>query len=347
MTPFLEYKRVERLVAGRIADRVRSLANEVRRFVSRGILLGRERLTILLVPHADKRVVKLNLSLFTLAFAGLLLVGIVALALVMRVDTGVLGRDLAANAADLSASQAQLQRIHGRLATLAEVSQVLERAMARAMSFSDPATARASARGADPASDPPRPSGALSLLASRDIEELKTMTAMMGGSVHSIARALEADESLQRILADLPTQWPVKGRHGTVTSAFGPTFDPETGHTYLNTGVDIADWMGAPVVAAANGVVVMTAYEPLGYGNFVFIRHRFGFYTRYAHLMRIFVHAGQHVKQGQTIGLLGASGLSEGPHLHFEIWLGDQVINPMSFLELGGRGAAPATKGRN
>lgn len=86
--------------------------------------------------------------------------------------------------------------------------------------------------------------------------------------------------------------------------------------------------------------MVTTAYQPLGYGNYVFIRHNFGFYTRYAHLMRIFVHEGEHVKQGQEIGLLGTTGLSTGPHVHFEIWLGSQVIDPLRFLDISGHHVA-------
>jgi murein DD-endopeptidase MepM/ murein hydrolase activator NlpD len=204
--------------------------------------------------------------------------------------------------------------------------------------------------GADPAADPPsndpRRAGALSQTALADVTELRNITTMMGSSVQSLTRVLNSYRSVRRVLRDLPTEWPVKGGGGTVTTLYGPTIDPVTQRMYLSTGVDIAYWAGAPIVASANGVVVMTAYEPLGYGNFVFIRHHFGFYTRYAHLMQIYVHEGEHVKQGQVIGLLGSSGLSAGPYLHFEVWLGNQVVDPMSFLDMRGHPVA-ASASRN
>lgn len=336
MTPFLRYRRIEELVVRRIAGGLRGAANEARRLSFRLLLLARQRVTILFVPHVGKKIIGVNLSNFSLVFGGFLLVAVVAAILVAHADARSLRRNLSADASNLSAGRRELQQVNSSVSTLVAVSHVLGHAVHRMMSAYGFTHDHGTARAADPSRNPLRMPETAPPSAPTDLTELRNVAAMMGSSAQSILRFLGSYESLRRVLKELPTEWPVKGGRGTITTLYGPAIDPVTHRMYLSTGVDIAYWEGAPIVASANGVVVMTAYEPLGYGNFVFIRHHFGFYTRYAHLMQIYVHEGEHVKQGQIIGALGSSGLSAGPYLHFEVWLGSQVVDPMSFLNMRG-----------
>ncbi len=119
-------------------------------------------------------------------------------------------------------------------------------------------------------------------------------------------------------------QWPAKG---VFTSGFGPRWGR------MHKGIDIAAPTGTPIHAAADGVVVSAGWNRGGYGKLVDIRHPDGTLTRYAHNSKIIVSKGQRVEQGQKISLMGSTGFSTGPHLHFEIRKGGtKAVNPIAFL---------------
>jgi murein DD-endopeptidase MepM/ murein hydrolase activator NlpD len=121
-----------------------------------------------------------------------------------------------------------------------------------------------------------------------------------------------------------PFAWPVQGK---VISAFGSSKDGTK-----NDGINIAAPSGAPVVAAADGVVAYAGNELRGFGNMVLIRHDGGYVTAYAHNASLLVKKGDKVKRGQTIARVGATGAVFGPQLHFEIRKGTQPVDPMTFL---------------
>lgn len=118
---------------------------------------------------------------------------------------------------------------------------------------------------------------------------------------------------------------------GFISSPFGPRVDPFTGRMGFHTGVDIAGSAGEDVHAVAAGVVTW-AGPMSGYGNLVQINHGDGYATRYAHNERVLVTVGQTVKRGDVISLLGTTGESTGPHVHFEVLHNGRQINPMPFL---------------
>lgn len=120
---------------------------------------------------------------------------------------------------------------------------------------------------------------------------------------------------------------PVNGR---ISSSFGMRRHPILGYVRMHKGIDIAAHYGSPVYAATDGVVQF-AGRSSGYGNFVKLAHGDGFGTGYGHLSRILVRPGQHVRRGQQIAASGNSGLSTGPHLHYETYRNGVAVNPMSF----------------
>ncbi|MFW6139174.1 MAG: peptidoglycan DD-metalloendopeptidase family protein [Spirochaetota bacterium] len=116
---------------------------------------------------------------------------------------------------------------------------------------------------------------------------------------------------------------------GRLTSKFGYRRDPITGKRAYHTGVDIAARVGTKVYASRAGQVIYTG-DRYGYGKCVVMEHRFGYTTVYAHLSQIFVRRGQRVEKGKVIGRIGDTGRSTGPHLHFEIWLKNRLIDPLT-----------------
>jgi murein DD-endopeptidase MepM/ murein hydrolase activator NlpD len=158
-----------------------------------------------------------------------------------------------------------------------------------------------------------------------DVEVSRAMARREGaGLVGFVERALEA-------YGHKPQQ-PVAG---TVSSAFGPRPDPLGGGERFHKGVDIAAPAGSPVRAMALGKVVFSGWAE-GYGNLVTLNHGDGVTTRYAHNGANLVSTGERVRAGQEIALVGTSGRSTGPHLHFEVLREGQPIDPQPFL-LGGR----------
>jgi murein DD-endopeptidase MepM/ murein hydrolase activator NlpD len=121
---------------------------------------------------------------------------------------------------------------------------------------------------------------------------------------------------------------------GHVGSGYGPRVG-HNGLTHQHPGVDLTARMGDPIAAAAPGTV--THAGPAGtYGNLVIVKHENGYQTRYAHMSSVGVQVGQQVSSGQALGQVGSTGLSDGPHLHFEVRKGDQAIDPTAFLPLKG-----------
>lgn len=124
---------------------------------------------------------------------------------------------------------------------------------------------------------------------------------------------------------------PVRSSTVRLTSGFGYRFHPLLNRKKMHTGVDWAAPTGTPILAAGNGVIEQAGRRGQ-YGNYVRIRHANGYQTAYGHMSRIApgVHDGVKVRQGQVIGYVGSTGLSSGPHLHFEVLVNSQFVNPMS-----------------
>lgn len=139
---------------------------------------------------------------------------------------------------------------------------------------------------------------------------------------------------LERRVKDrlLPTTLPVKD--AVLGSAFGYRADPIAGLRSMHEGLDFAAESGTPIVVAADGVVLSASYHP-DYGNVVDVDHGDGLTSRYAHMSRIDVKSGSLVKRGETVGLVGSTGRSTGPHLHFEVRMLGIAQNPAHFLKQG------------
>ena len=123
--------------------------------------------------------------------------------------------------------------------------------------------------------------------------------------------------------------------HGRMTSPFGERFHPILGYERFHAGVDLGATYGAPIVAAADGRVVSAGWRG-GYGQAVAIAHAQGLQTLYGHMSRIAAFAGETVQRGQVIGYVGSTGLSTGPHVHFEVTKNGRPVNPLSIKAIGG-----------
>ena len=154
---------------------------------------------------------------------------------------------------------------------------------------------------------------------------LATLTAKMS----RLEEDMSAYEEVLRKRGYVPTIWPVEG---TLEGGFGGRRNPFGGPGYeFHSGQDIEAPMGAPVIAGASGKIAFVGWQN-GYGQLVVVDHGGGLSTRYGHLSHIDVDMGQQVSRGQLVGKVGSTGRSTGPHLHYEVRINDQAVNPLQYL---------------
>jgi murein DD-endopeptidase MepM/ murein hydrolase activator NlpD len=153
--------------------------------------------------------------------------------------------------------------------------------------------------------------------------------AALEGKMSQLERNMHAYESVLRERGYTPSVWPVVGK---LESGFGGRRNPFGGNSYeFHSGQDIDAAMGDPVVAGASGKVTFVGCQN-GYGQLVVIDHGGGLTTRYGHLSHIDVTQGQTVERSQFIGRVGSTGRATGPHLHYEIRINDEPVNPLQYL---------------
>ncbi|MEN8256552.1 MAG: M23 family metallopeptidase [Thermodesulfobacteriota bacterium] len=137
------------------------------------------------------------------------------------------------------------------------------------------------------------------------------------------------DHSLD-IIKSVPLGPPVLG---SITSLYGRRIDPINEKVAFHSGIDISDKTGTEIITTAHGKIVDKGYTE-GNGNYVVVGHGKGFKTRYLHMKKSLVEKNQQVKRGQVIGLVGNSGRSTGPHLHYEILYNGKSVNPLKFVRV-------------
>lgn len=154
---------------------------------------------------------------------------------------------------------------------------------------------------------------------------LKDLLGVLENRLDTVRTGVERQQALA---ASTPSIWPVVG---WLSSAFGSRQDPVNGGADFHPGLDISADYGTPVKATADGTIESAGWAG-DYGNMILLKHGYGMSTKYGHLSRLAVEAGQTVRRGQVIGYVGATGRTTGSHLHYEILLNGARINPLNLL---------------
>lgn len=135
------------------------------------------------------------------------------------------------------------------------------------------------------------------------------------------------------MLQDIPNGRPV-GKFQGVSSSYGWRIHPVTGQREFHRGIDYRGKIGDPVIATANGMVEYAGFhKKSGYGNLIILDHKDGFRTLYGHMSKLLVKTGEYVYKGERIGEIGSTGLSSGPHLHYEVSFVQRKLNPAPFVD--------------
>lgn len=146
----------------------------------------------------------------------------------------------------------------------------------------------------------------------------------------SFDEVIDLARNKERMTHCIPAIQPISNKN--ISAYFGFRSDPFTRRPTMHYGIDFTGAIGTPIHATGEGIVINAEFSFTGYGKEIVIDHGFGYKTRYAHLSRINVKAGDKVSRGQIIGELGNTGRSTGPHLHYEVLLRNSAIDPMNYF---------------
>ncbi|MDR1506500.1 MAG: M23 family metallopeptidase [Treponema sp.] len=324
------YKRVEKSVVKKIQGgcswilgRLGGFFRAVKRLLVRDY-------TIVLIPHSEKRVYNFHAKFLTIFSGIFLFLGIAALFFLYSAMTGSARSGFTERDSKLRETQADLDRLREEVNQLSRAARGFEAVLSSTLSMlgTEPAVS-----GGERASIFTLPGGSGDF--SREVEDIRQLSGYFSSAIEPVKEIGAILNSQSDILSEIPSVWPVRGGGGHFTQRFGIGPDPFTGAAHMHTGIDISTYrQGDPIVATADGQVAFLAYEPNGFGNYIIIRHQHGFYTRYAHMSMFRAEAGQQVKQGDVIGYIGNTGRSTGPHLHYEVHIGSDVVDPYKYLNI-------------
>lgn len=334
MTPG-QYKKVETQIARGVQNGVGRVFSAIGGFFTKLRHEGSRTFTIMLVPHSQNKIFNLRVSVFALVFFGVSLLVGAGILVFTSINWTDLNRSLTQSTQELGEAQANIQAVQTEVGELRKVTRLFEESLSTTLGVI----------GARPPGNTSGTGGEGDLSGLQGMEqlesgtlwevgELRNMRAYLAESITPLGEIGNVLQSQKKLLLDIPTLWPLQGGIGWVTFPFGPAIHPFTGKWYTHTGIDIAHRMGTPIVATANGVVKKVEYDVMGYGVHIEIEHSYGFSTLYAHLQRAYVAKGDIVKRGTVIAALGSTGQSTGPHLHYEVRIAKQVVDPSSYLNI-------------
>jgi len=333
-----DYKRFENNLVQEIKNKVVAFVKTVGGFFG---AMGRavtRRYTVVLVPHSEKKVYNLHISVLSICCFFLVLTAILG----TFVWHGVSYRSARDNLIDrdnrLRDTQASLDQIRDEVNHLFREVRNFEPALSGTLATIG---ADVAGTGRTPVTAAPgdlssffdireTPVGTL-----QEVEDLRRLAVFLTDAATPIREIGTLLNSQGALLTEIPSIWPVQGGIGRITMPFGRNQNPFTGQYYIHRGIDISTFrQGDPIVATADGQVIFLGFDRDGFGNNVIIRHRHGFFTRYAHMLSFRVQVGQRVQQGDVIGYIGNTGLSTGPHLHYEVHIGSDVVDPYNYLNI-------------
>jgi murein DD-endopeptidase MepM/ murein hydrolase activator NlpD len=341
-----EYKRFENALVEMTKNIVVAMVKGIGRFFKAFFGALTRRYTVVLVPHSEKKVYNLHITIFSFCCFLFIIAGLVGAFFWYGASFNSTQAMLINKDSRLKDVQANLDQLRDEVTGLLHEARGFETALSGTLSalgaeLKQPGDTRSSSGDLSSFFDiQETPEGLL-----QEVDDVRRLSAYLSSAQTPIREIGTLLDSQSALLTEIPSIWPIKGGIGHISMYFGQNVNPFSGQYYIHKGIDLSTYrQGDPIVATADGQVVTIDFEAEGFGNYVIIKHKHGYYTRYAHLLRANVKTGQRVQQGEVIGWIGNTGLSTGPHVHYEVHVGSDVVDPYKYINIRSRIARPATR---
>jgi murein DD-endopeptidase MepM/ murein hydrolase activator NlpD len=327
-----EYKRFENSIVQKVKRAVAALGGLIAAvFRNLGRFLTR-RYTLVFVPHSEKKVYNLHVTVLSICCFLLVVAGILSVFFWYGASYNSTRYSLANKDGRLRDVQASLDQLRDETALLLREARSFENALSGVLPNLGAEKNSNNQSSGDLSSFfdiRETPEGLL-----QEVDDVRRLSAYLSSAVTPIQEIGALLDSQSALLTEIPSIWPIKGGIGHISMSFGQNENPFSGQYYIHKGIDLSTYRsGDSIVATADGQVVTVDWDE-GFGNYVIIKHKHGYYTRYAHMLSSRVKVGQRVQQGETIGYIGNTGLSTGPHLHYEVHIGSDVVDPYKYINI-------------
>ena len=294
------------------------------------------KLTLMIVPHSQGKVFSVQTNVFALVLGIILAIGITGSFVYFNQKNASSGLEISRLRDENRETLASLDELRDENNNLLQTAKKFQSTLSQSLSLlginQNTGTSKSAGRNSDLSSlfdTQDITSGSL-----KETSDIKQLTAYLESAVRPVEQIGKMLENQGALFSDIPNVWPVKNGIGHISMEFGQNQHPITQQWYIHKGLDFSTWrQGDPVIATANGQVVTVTYDD-SFGLYVIIKHKHGIYTRYAHLGTTRVKKGDTVAQRQIIGTIGNTGITTGPHLHYEVHIGSDVVDPAKYINV-------------
>ncbi len=330
------YKRIEKKIASNVHNGFVSFLRTIGNFFVRIFKVFDSKLTVMIVPHSQSKVINFQTNVFALCLGLVLVVGIVGSFFYFNRHAVLSNIEITSLMNKNRETLASLDELRDENTNLLQAAKRFQASLSQSLSL------LGIDKGKSVSQNSMNNGDLTSLFSSRDsvtgsvreTSDIRSLTTYLEDAVQPIEQIGKMLDNQSSLFREIPNIWPVNNPNVHISQQFGPTIHAITGQWYIHKGIDFSTWRsGDPIMATANGQVVTVGYDA-SFGNHVIIRHKHGMYTRYAHMSVIRVKKGEFVNQGQVIGNIGNTGLTTGPHLHYEVHIGSDVVDPSKYINV-------------
>ncbi len=330
------YKQVEKNIAIKIGHTVLSIFKAIKKLACSVFHFLDSKMTIMIVPHSQSKVINFQTNMFAMIFGITIVIGIASSFFYFNKQSISSNHQISKLQRENKETLASLDELRDENSNLLQTAKRFQSSLSKSFALlgikQSENIKKSSMSDSDLSSLFDTKDVALGSV--RETADIKQLTSYLNNAVEPVEQIGKMLENQNTLFSDIPNICPVKNRHVHISMAFGPNVNPFSGQWYIHKGLDFSTYRsGDQVIATANGQVVTVGFDS-SFGNYIIIKHKYGFYTRYAHLLRTLVHKGQNVSQGEVIGNIGNTGMTTGPHLHYEVHIGSDVVDPAKYVNI-------------
>jgi murein DD-endopeptidase MepM/ murein hydrolase activator NlpD len=299
--------------------------------------LGNQKVTLMFIPHSEKKVFNFRINLFILFMTFFFGAGLIGCIIFWTVNNYYQSNEIKKETLTNRGNEKKSQELEKMLSEITDAHKIFKSKLSILEDRINSPTIKDLRENENGSGGPenPYPSN-MADLSDFDQDKLQYNQLINDYqiSIVALSELNKKTEIYNKVISDLPFGSPVNGFY-SFSQGFGLRIHPITHQLDFHTGVDLAYQAGTPIVATASGIVVKSEWNEGGYGWYAKIDHKYGFSTLYAHMRsHPIVTPGDKVKKGQVIGYMGSTGASTGNHVHYEVQISNKAVDPWPYVSI-------------